>query len=153
MPSLDEVYQKFGAVAEAVALLETQLGNMLLLSRATNRGLISSPDPEVAREILDKIDRTTLGQLLKGVDPLPPDLEKLLSIALGVRNRLFHTFYRQHNIRRNSDEGRTTMWNDLDSIHDALHRAYNALALFNGIDMDALAKSGEPPLPTDHVPI
>ncbi|MDI3566653.1 hypothetical protein [Bradyrhizobium sp. Arg816] len=153
MPSLDEVYQKFGFVAEAVALLETELGNKLLWSRGTDRGLLDNPDPEAAREILDKIDRSTLGQLVKGVGAQPPDLEDLLSNALSVRNRLFHSFYRQHNFRRNSDEGRTIMWNDLDSIHDVLHRAYDALALFNGVDIDAMVESGASPLPTAHVAI
>jgi hypothetical protein len=30
MPTLDDVYRKFGEVAEAVALLETDLGTMLM---------------------------------------------------------------------------------------------------------------------------
>jgi hypothetical protein len=30
MPTLNEVYRKFGEVAEAAQLLETELGNMLI---------------------------------------------------------------------------------------------------------------------------
>lgn len=150
MPSLDEVYQKFGAVAEAAALLETELCNMLLVSRATEKGLLEKPDPEAATSILETIDRSTLGQLIKGMGKPPPlsDLEDLLSKALRERNRLFHAFYRHHNFRRNSEDGRAIMWSDLDAIHETLIRAYKALMLLSGIDLDALANSGEPPLPT-----
>jgi hypothetical protein len=59
MPALDEVYRKFGEVAEAAQLL-------------------------------------------------------LLANALAERNQPFHSFYRKHNFRRNSKEGRAKMLEDLD---------------------------------------
>ena len=33
MPDLNEVYRKFGEVAEAAQLFETELGNLLLLEK------------------------------------------------------------------------------------------------------------------------
>lgn len=35
MPTLDDVYCKFGFASEAAQLLETELGNMLLIAGAT----------------------------------------------------------------------------------------------------------------------
>jgi hypothetical protein len=151
--SLNDIYQKFGAVAEAVALLETEIGNALLMIRGLEKGLLSEPNPEIAAGILDTINRSTLGRLIRGMGAAAPDLEGLLSDALRERNRLFHTFYREHNFRRNSDEGRAIMWNDLESIHETVHRAYKALMLVRGIDLDALVNAGVSPAPTDHLPI
>ena len=49
-----------------------------------------------------------------------------------------HSFYLQHNIRRNSDYGREIMLSDLDVIHDKLLEAYKALLLISGVDLDKL---------------
>jgi hypothetical protein len=48
VPTLDDVYRKFGETAEAAQLLETQLGNMLLLSHGAEAGLFTEPNPEIA---------------------------------------------------------------------------------------------------------
>lgn len=156
MPTLDEVYQKFGFAAEAAQLLETQLGTMLLLTVGAEQAWFIEPDGERATELHDNINRSTLGQLINRMRRKPPSLstvETLLSDALRERNRLFHSFYREHNFRRNTDEGRAVMWSDLDAIHDALLRAYKAVMLIDGVDLDALAASGESNLPTDRVEI
>jgi len=63
-PSLNEVYRKFGEVAEAAQLLETELGNLLLLHRGVEAGLLENKDPEAAARILEQINRNTLGQVL-----------------------------------------------------------------------------------------
>lgn len=156
MPSLEEIYGKFGFVAEAAQLLETQLGNMLLWHRGTEHGLFVEPNAELAASLHDTINHSTLGQLIKGARNEHQALSTegpLLSDALRERNRLFHSFYRQHNFRRNSEEGRAVMWNDLDSIHDTLLRAYKAVMLIDGVDLDALVASDEGNLPTAHVNI
>jgi hypothetical protein len=154
---LDSVYRKFGEVAEAAQLLETELGNLLLLNRAAEKGLITSPNPESASVLLDAINRHTLGQLIKGLNAGTQTLdalESLLADALRERNRLFHSFYRHHNFRRNSDSGRQLMLKDLELIHDMVLQAYKAVMLLSGVDLDALAASGiELELPTHHVPI
>ena len=65
MPSLVDVYAKFGEVAEAAQLLETQLGNLLI------EVSIGAHDPEItdakafSRALFEDVDRRTLGQLIK----------------------------------------------------------------------------------------
>ena len=115
MPSLDDVYRKFGEVSEAAQLVETELGTLLLFPSAVAEGLITPTldvDRKRATELLGRINRQTLGQLLKNTkrhtDALD-QLEPLLSAALEERNRLSHHFYRQHNFRRNTDAGRAVM--------------------------------------------
>lgn len=153
MPSLDEVYRKFGEVSEAAQLLETELGNMLFLHSGIAAGLLHTPNPGQARELLTFVNRQTLGQLLKSLnrstDSLS-ELEALLSTALKERNRLSHSFYREHNFRRNSDEGRALMLQDLEGMHDAIIEAYKAVMRLSGIDLD---KMNDAPLPTGHLPI
>jgi hypothetical protein len=68
MTSLDDVYLKFGETAEAAQLLETELGNILLLIEGSEKGLLEKKDKELARTILKKIERSTLGRLLKSVE-------------------------------------------------------------------------------------
>ena len=157
VPTLDDIYRKFGVTAEAAQLLETQLGNMLLLRRCAADGLLTKPNPELASDLFKTINRHTLGQLIKRLNSTPQSLdtlESLLSTALQERNRLFHSFYRQHNFRRNSDEGRALMLKDLESMHDTLLHAYKAVMLLSGVDVDALVDSGiEHNATTRHVQI
>ena len=157
MPNLDDVYRKFGETAEAAQLLETQLGTMLLLVRGAEENLIGEPNPERASDLYDHINRRTLGQLLKGLKSTNQSLEALdalLSNALSERNRLFHSYYRHHNFRRNSDQGRVLMLKDLECIHDVLLRAYKAVMLLDGVDLDALADTAiAHELPTQRLPI
>ena len=157
LPTLDDVYRKFGEAAEAAQLIETELGTMLLLSRGAEEGLFAEPDPKRASDLYGTINRHTLGQLLRGLNSTTlslDTLESLLSNALRERNRLFHSFYRQHNFRRNSDEGRTHMLRDLEAIHDTLLEAYKAIMLLSGVDLEAVVKSGIPiVLPNRHVRI
>ena len=81
-------------------------------------------------------------------------LGQLLNDALVSRNRLTHSFYLQHNNRRNSDDGRDVMLFDLEEIHDNLLEAIKALWLLSGVDLEMLAlEQGDSPLPTGHLPI
>jgi hypothetical protein len=159
MPTLDDVYRKFGEVAEAAQLLETQLGTMLLITIGVAEGLLTEPNPKRASDLLDGINRHTLGQLLKSLNETQSldKLDALLSSALEERNRLSHSFYRQHNFRRNSDEGRALMMNDLESIHDTLIEAYKAVMLLSGVDLEAAVADKKTAvadkLPTRHLPI
>ncbi len=146
MPTLDDVYRKFGEVSEAAQLLETDLGTTLLFLGAVDEGLITPTlqvDSERAADLMQRINRQTLGQLLRNTkrhtNALDP-LELLRSTALEERNRLAHSFYRQYNLRKNSDAGRALMLKDLESIHDVLIEALKALSLLSGIDVDALAE-------------
>jgi hypothetical protein len=153
MPTLDDVYRKFGYAAEAAQLLETELGNMLIKHGVLEEDLINQLDPNRAAELFRQIDKHTLGQLitkLKAKDQSVVNLEDMLGKALDERNRLFHSFYRQHNFRRNSDEGRQRMLDDLESVHKTLLDAYKAVMLLSGVDLDNLSATE---LPTKHLSI
>jgi hypothetical protein len=146
MPTIDDVYRKFGEVSEAAQLVETELGTMLLFFGVVDEGLITPTlevDGKRATELLGRINRQTLGPLVKNTkrhtDALD-QLEPLLSAALEERNRLSHHFYRQHNLRRNTDAGRSLVLDDLESIHNTLIKAYKALSLLSGIDLDAVTE-------------
>ena len=161
MPTLEDVYAKFGEASEAAQLLETELGTMLFLLQAIDNGIISGSsegieiekDPTRAAEIANKINRSTLGNLIKKIQGLSESvdaIELLLGKALDERNRLQHHFFRQHNFRRNSDEGRALMLRDLEAIHIVILDAYKAVMKIGGIDLDTISLPG---LPTEHVPI
>jgi hypothetical protein len=153
MPTLDDVFRKFGEAAEAAQLLETELGNMLLAARCIDEGLLENKNPERAADILGSVNRHTLGELLKSLNNRTQSLDALdglLVKARDERNRLSHSFYRQHNFRRNSEEGRALMLEDLEGIHSALLDAYKAVLALSGLDLDAFE---EMKLPTGHVPI
>ena len=157
MPTLDDIYRKFGETAEAAQLLETQLGTMLLLIRGAEDDLFTVPNPKRAFDLCGTINRHTLGQLIKSLNSTTQSLdalESLLSKALQERNRLIHSFYRDHNFRRNSDEGRALMLEDVESIHDTLLQAYKAVMLLSGVELEALVDSAvEHNAPTRHVSI
>jgi len=153
MVSLSNVYAKFGEVAEAVQLLETELGNILLSVSIAEHDLVNKRDLALARKIFSDVDKKTLGQLIRAAQakvPAPENLEELLEHALHERNRLNHRFYRQHNFRRNTAEGRAVMLQDLQHIHDKILNAYKALMLFNGVDLDNVAPFD---FPTGHLPL
>jgi hypothetical protein len=153
MPTLDEVYCKFGEVSEAAQLLETELGNMLLDVKGAEYDLFLGDKGEVATEIYNKINQSTLGQILNQLANsvgFTFDLELFLADALAQRNRLFHSFYRKHNFRRNSDEGRAKMLEDLQRMHETILRAYKAVLVLQGDDIEKLMGM---PLQTQHVKI
>ena len=157
MPTLDEVYRKFGEVSEAAQLLETQLCTMLLEHKCIDAGLLERPSSEKATAIYEHVTNQTLGKLIRSLGPsgdFSENLAQLLSNALASRNRLIHSFYLQHNFRRNSDDGREEMLCDLEAIHDDLLDAYKAVLLLSGVDLDALVDEfGDIPLPTGHLQI
>ena len=138
MPTLDDVYCKFRFVSEAAQLLETELGNLLFAAGAEEQNLFDDQNSEAALRLIDGINKQTLGRLFHNakvaVERLA-EIEKLLERAVTARNRLSHSFYRQHNFRRNTDEGRAVMLNDLESLHDEILNAYKAVMLLSGIDL------------------
>ena len=157
MATLDDVYRKYGEVSEAAQLLETQLGNLLLSHKCIEAGLLEGPDPAKATAIYRQITKQTLGRLIQCPDTITDtnvDLDDLLRGALAARNRLTHSFFLQHNFRRNSDDGRDVMLRDLEVTHDILLAAYDAVLLVSGVELETLvAEDGDVALPTGHVPI
>lgn len=153
MTTLDDVYRKYGEVSEAAQLLETELGNVLIMVDASNLNLIEHANPQQAAALFESINRQTLGQLLKRLHRSTDEADhiaSLLAAALATRNRLAHSFYRQHNFRRNSAEGCAVMLQDLDAMHEVLLSAYKAVFLLSGIDLDEIDAAS---FPTGHLPI
>lgn len=153
MPTLDDIYWKFGYAAEAAELLETELGNALLKHGVVEENLVEQQNPTRAADLFRQVDKHTLGQLitkLKAKNQSIANLEDELATALDARNRLFHSFYRHHNFRRNSDEGRQRMLDDLEAIHETLLGAYKAVMLLSGVDLE---KSSGIEIGTKHLPI
>jgi hypothetical protein len=131
---------------ESGQLLETDLGTLLLFLGVVDENLITPTlevDGKRAGELPDRINRKTLGQLIRSTqrltDALGP-IESLLADALDERSLLAHTFYRQHNFRRNSDGATAIMLKDLESMHEVMLAAYKAVNLLQGIDLDALVE-------------
>ena len=154
MASLDEVYRKFGETSEAAQLLETEIGNVLLANQISIENFVENPDALLARKILDAINKSTLGQAIKKLGSsitTPDDLEGLLKSALKERNRLTHHFFREHNLRRFSHEGRQAMLEDLEGVHSCIFDAYRAVLMLSGFELDSLPL--EMPMPTTHLPI
>jgi hypothetical protein len=67
VPTLDDVYRKFGETAEAAQLLETELGNVLLFLGAFEEELLKGMNPSRAADLVGEIDASTLGRLLRGL--------------------------------------------------------------------------------------
>jgi len=102
LPSLDDVYRRFGEVSEAAQLLETELGTLLLWEQCVEEDL-PGQDGKRPTDIMRGINRQTLGSLIrnaKGPSHSVEGIADLLERALGERNRLSHSFYRRHNFRR-----------------------------------------------------
>ena len=157
MATLNDVYRKFGEACEAAQLLETELGTLLLEHECIEAGLLDHSNPDKATAIYEHISRQTLGRLIRSLGPIGDtiaNLEQLLSDALASRNRMIHSFYLQHNFRRNSDDGRDMMLRDLQAIHEDLLEAYKAVLLLSGVDLEKLvADQGNRALPIGHLPI
>lgn len=141
MLTIDDIYCKFGFVAEAAQLLEVELGTLLLYEEAVEANLIENPNSDMATNIYTKINKFTLGRLInnsKNKMDSVEKLESLLAAALVERNRLSHSFYREHNFRLRAelDEGRIIMRHDLDRMHEVILDAYKAVMLISGIDLE-----------------
>ncbi len=141
MPSMDEIFRKFGDASQAAQLLETELGTHLLILQAEEIDAFLGDRGEEATQILRKINRSTLGQIfrrLKDKHPQFHDADGVFATALAARNRLAHSFYRRHGFAKFSEEGRMRMLEDLEQIHAAVLDAYKLALALGGIDIDAL---------------
>lgn len=157
MATLDEVYRKFGEVAEAAQILETALGNLLMMHKCIDADLNNRPNPNLATEFYEQINQETLSRLMKSLRQsgyFNENLDQLLRDALVTRNRLTHSFYEQHNFRRFSNDGREIMLRDLEAIHEVLLEANNAVIHINEGKLKTLGTEiGEIPIPPGHVPL
>ena len=76
LPTLDDVYRKFGEASEAAQLLETELGTLLFGEQAIAEDLLGG-DGKRATEIMMAINRQTLGTLIKNAKGTSPSIEEI----------------------------------------------------------------------------
>lgn len=129
MADRQELYAKYGIAAEAAQLFETELSTLLLALRGLENDWHLVPDGAAAREVLDSIDRSTLGRVLNDLKrhiTIEGNLEEAFSSALKARNRLMHGFFERHNFKIQTEDGRREMIADLDGLHGELFAAWRA---------------------------
>lgn len=129
------LYEKFCLAAEAAQLLETELSTCALALECLEKKWYIQSAQE-GGEFLSKLDRSTLGHLIKRLRrQLEIDEEELafLEEALEVRNKLNHGFFLRHGFRIQSDEGRAVMIEELEEMHETLFKAWQAASHLGGI--------------------
>ncbi|WP_229613453.1 hypothetical protein [Vibrio parahaemolyticus] len=144
MVTIDEVYRKYGETSEAAQLLETELGTLLIQLLAADKGLFEEPTPDIAQKLVNDVNKSTLGQLIRRVghsSEIEEQMVAMFSNALKTRNRLAHNFFREHGLRRNSEIGRKAMLEDLEVMHSTLLVAYKGALLLSGVDLDAMTNA------------
>ena len=92
MPTLDDVYRKFGEASEAAQLLETALGT-LLVHKCIDAGLFENPDPSRATAIYDQINKQTLGRLIRSLGKGRADFPTEKAEPVLVRRYLLYYLY------------------------------------------------------------
>jgi hypothetical protein len=140
MVSLDDIYRKFGECAYVGQLLETEIGNILLvIHHAVESDLFVLEKREEAAEIYARINKSALGQVLGKIGEITSeDMPLVFANAWAERNRLSHSFFRRNNFRRNSAGGRKVMLADLESIHGTLLVAYSVALALSGTDLNSV---------------
>ncbi|MDL5053301.1 hypothetical protein QQ056_07050 [Oscillatoria laete-virens NRMC-F 0139] len=127
MTTRDDIYHKFGITAEAAQLLEVELETILMACYGLKKELWKEEKKLEANEIYRKIDKSTLGMIITQVKQnvsIKEDTETKLTEALNIRNKLFHSFYLNHNLKIEDQEGRDKMLKDLEEMHEKLFQAY-----------------------------
>lgn len=127
MADRHELYARFGITAEAAQLFESELGTSLLALRGLENDWHIVLAGTAAREVLDHIDRSTLGRVLNDLKrriTIEGDLEQTFSAALRARNRLSHGFFERHNFKIHSEEGARIMIADPDEMHGEFFAAW-----------------------------
>lgn len=143
-----ELYAKYGIAAEAAQLFETDLGTLLLSVWALENGWHVVPDGAAAREVLNSIDRSTLGRVLNDLKRyirISTEFEDVFLLGLRARNHLMHGFFERHNFKIQTAEGRKEMIVDLDNLHRELFAAWRLADTFVAIIAEVVREgtSGE----------
>jgi hypothetical protein len=127
------LYLEFGRTAEVAQIMEMEAGNLALsfVSLAFDPSKITDDERGLLRAIVDDVNSRTFGNLLKQIRTIggvSESIQRIVEEALEKRNYLVHKFFRSHNLRINSEEGRNEMIADLRAIHESLSRAHAVLA-------------------------
>jgi hypothetical protein len=120
------IYSKFGELAELYSAIETELGNIAI--EGNMRDLLNNTAS--AQTFYDKMNRKTLGQLVKEADLREDILDKLLKIKED-RNFLIHHFFRVYGL--NIFKGIPNSKNEQQMIKDLQQFHTRALEVFRDI--------------------
>ena len=91
---------------------------------------MNSEEVEFFKNIIEQINKSTLGKLLKQIRNIvhfDNSALKMINDALDCRNYLFHNFFRTHNFAIFIAKGRMEMISDLKDIQSKLNLAIIAL--------------------------
>lgn len=136
---MEDVFRKFGEVAEACQLLETEVGNCIFgVSPA------DLTEEERAKLWVQINGRATLGTQIKSLKrgktsnsfEISQELSMRLKLALDDRNYICHSFYLKHNLRKFDPIGREFMILDLCKRHVTILRSWQALMKMTGMMYD-----------------
>jgi hypothetical protein len=130
MATPDEVYKEFGRAAEHAQHFESALGSVLLVYKIFENETKSAPIYDgYYLDVLRKIDRNTLGALLRKVSEqitVHTDLMRVFEAALKARNYLTHNFYREQGGSIETEAGRDAMLTCLAELQRQLAAAQDA---------------------------
>ena len=147
MTTRDQLYAKFGIAAEAAQLFETELGTIILGSRAIQEGWHIIPEADIARAELDVINASTLGQALgklKAVVQLDDEIINRFASALKARNDLTHGFFLKHGIDVQTEQGRGKMVVELEELHTEIFNAWMQASAISDALMQLIEKLKSP---------
>ena len=127
------LYFEFGRTAEMAQIMEMEAGNFALsfVSLAFDPSKVTDDERDLLRAIVDDVNSRTFGNLLKQIRKIgdvSENIRRIVDEAIEKRNYLVHKFFRSHNLRINSEEGREEMIADLRAIHESLSRAHAVLS-------------------------
>ena len=130
---LKNLYMEFGKAAEMAQVMEVEAGNLALayVTLAFDPATITDDERQILKDVINDVNRRTLGNLLKQISKIgeiSEGIESLIKEALEKRNYLIHKFFRTHNFAINSQEGIDAMRAELRGIYEALSRAHSILS-------------------------
>ena len=146
-----DLYAEFGMTAEMAQVLEVAAGNVAIgfLAMFVTEGKVTPDETEVYRAVVNDVNRKTFGALLKHIKKTMNLSDSMIAIvdeALDRRNYVTHHFFRTHNFRLYSEEGRKVMLAELKEIQAKLGLAQKMLEAMVAL-MEQIA--GRKPLDLD----
>jgi hypothetical protein len=133
-----ELYAEFGMVAEKAQVLEFEAGNVALafLTIFIDKNDITPELTEVFSHIVDDLNRKTFGAMVRQLQKtlnLSDSIIAVIDEALERRNYLTHHFFRTHNFRLFSEEGRKIMMAELKEIQAKLDKAHQMMSAISSL--------------------
>lgn len=129
--TMRDIYERFGRACETAQYFEGMLATVWLNLEYLAKGWWQkSPPPDEVSSFVKKMDRKTLGTLLKEVRRLlrfeyGESIENQLSEALELRNFLMHEFFKKEPELMQTPNGRHQKLLELGRCQDALDKGYN----------------------------